>query len=242
MAILVQTSVIAILIGLLIYLGRSWPRRVILTINAMAGGVILFLIIKTVSEVVTRISEIFHSAPTSSVSLTPAIYTGVSLFGLIAIPLFLVFAVGERRRSVVLAVAFGLFNLSLALALSGEVANGLYTAGPAAAGALFLLFLLEGFSIGALLMRGQPKLLYVITLGLTAALPAIAGFNLGAGVSNDLIAPFVQATSAGFFVFYLPFILSVGQDQEDVKWQFIGMLTGLVLAGLVFTALPFLGG
>jgi ZIP family zinc transporter len=242
MAIWIQLTVIAIFLGLTVYLGRAWPRRVILAINALAGGVILFLIIKTVSDIVTRISDIFNSELATSLPLSPVIYAVVSLFGLVAIPLILVFSVGERRRSVVLAVAFGLFNLAMALSLGSEVANGLYATGPAAAAALFLLFLLEGTAIGALLMRGRPKLLYVLSLGLTAGLPALAGFNLSVAVNNDLIVPFIQAAAAGFLVFYLPFSLAVGKDQNDVKWQFIGMLTGLILAGLVATALPLLGG
>ena len=242
MTIWIQFTVVAVLLGLVIYLGRGWPRRVILAINALGGGVILFLIIKTVSDVVTRIGEILSSEQAASVPLGPVIYIIVSLFGLVGIPLLLVFAVGERRRSVILAVAFGLFNLSIALVIGSEAASGLYTAGPATAGALFMLFLLEGVSIGALLMRGQPEPLYVLGLGLTACLPAIAGFFLGTAANNDLIVPFIQAAAAGFFIFYLPFIMAVGKDQKDVRWQFIGMLTGLILAGLVVTALPILGG
>jgi hypothetical protein len=238
MTIWFQLPVIAVFIGLLVYLGRSWPRRVILTINALAGGIILFLIIKTVSNVINGVSATLGSEQSVSMPLNPVIYTGVSLFGLVGIPLILVFAVGERRRSVVLAVAFGLFNLVFALVIGSETATGLYSAGLLATGAMLILFLLEGVSIGALLMRGQPEPLYILGLGLTAVLPAIAGFNLGASASLDLVEPFILAAAAGFFIFYLPFILKVGKDQNDVRWQFIGMLAGLILAGLVVTTLP----
>ncbi|MFA5866734.1 MAG: hypothetical protein WC891_02040 [Actinomycetota bacterium] len=243
MTLLVQSTVVAILLGLVVYVGRSWPRRVILAINALAGGVILFLIVKTVSDVVIRIGEIFQSGqPAPTLAFNPVIFTVVALFGLVGVPLLLVFAIRERRRSVVLSVAFGLFNLSLALVIGGEAATGIYSAGAAAAGALFLLFLLEGVSIGALLIKGQPSPMYVLSLGLIAGLPALAGFNLSAAANNDLISPFLQAASAGFFIFYLPFVLTIGKDQNDVRWQFIGMLTGLVLAGALLTALPILGG
>jgi len=93
-----------------------------------------------------------------------------------------------------------------------------------------------------LLIKGQPSPMYVLSLGLIAGLPALAGFNLSAAANNDLISPFLQAASAGFFIFYLPFVLTIGKDQNDVRWQFIGMLTGLVLAGALLTALPILGG
>jgi hypothetical protein len=238
MTIWVQLPVIAVFIGLLTYLGRGWPRRVILTVNALAGGIILLLIIKTVSNVINGVSATLGSEQAISTPLNPVIYTAVSLFGLVGIPLILVFAVGERRRSVVLAVAFGLFNLVFALVIGSETATGLYTAGLVVTGAMLILFLLEGVSIGALLMRGQPEPLYILGLGLTAVLPAIAGFNLGASASLDLIEPFILAAAAGFFIFYLPFILKVGKDQNDVRWQFIGMLAGLILAGLVVTVLP----
>ncbi len=242
MTLLVQSTVAAILLGSAIYLGRSWPRRVILAINALAGGVILFIIIKTVSDVVTRISEMLHGGQSTPMPLNPAIFTIAALIGLVGVPFLLVFAIRERRRSVVLAVAFGFFNLSLTLVIGSEATTGIYSPGLAAAAALFLLFLLEGVSIGALLLKGQPAYAYVLGLGLTAGLPALAGFNLSAAVNNDLIVPFVQAASAGFFIFYLPFIMTVGKDQKDVRWQFIGMLTGLILAGLLVTALPLLGG
>ncbi len=238
---MIQTTVAALLIGLAVYLGRSWPRRVILTINALAGGVILFLIIRTVSDVVTRISEMLHGGQPAPMALNPVIFTAAALAGLVGVPFLLVFAVRERRRSVVLAVAFGLFNLSLTLVMGGEAATGIYSPGPAVPIVLFLLFLLEGVSIGALLMKGQPAFVYVLGLGLTAGLPALVGFNLSAAVNNDLIVPFVQAASAGAFIFYLPFIMTIGKDQNDVRWQFIGMLTGLILAGLLVTALPILG-
>ncbi len=243
MTLLVQTTVAAILLGLLIYLGGSWPRRVILAINALAGGVILFLIVKTVSDIVIRIGELLQSGqPATTLEFNPLVFITVALFGLVGIPLILVFALRERRRSIILSVAFGLFNLSLALVIGGEAATGIFSVGPAAAGALFLLFLLEGVSIGALLMKGRPAPAYVLSLGLIAGLPALAGFNLSGAAGNNLIAPFVQAAAAGFFIFYLPFVLTVGKDQNDVRWQFIGMLTGLILAGSLLTALPILGG
>jgi hypothetical protein len=238
MTIWFQLPVISVFIGLLIYLGRGWPRRIILTINALAGGIILLLIIKTVSNVINGVSATLASEQAISMPLNPVIYVAVSLFGLVGIPLILVFVVGERRRSVVLAVAFGLFNLVFALVIGSEAATGLYSASLVTTGAMLILFLLEGVSIGALLMRGQPKPLYILGLGLTAALPAIAGFKLGASASLDLIEPFILAAAAGFFIFYLPFILTVGKDQHDVRWQFIGMLAGLVLAGLVVATLP----
>lgn len=242
MTIWVQLTVIAVLLGLVVYLGRGWPRRVILAINSLAGGVILFLIIKTVSGVVAQISELLLSEKVASIPLSPVIYATVALFGLVGIPLILVFAVGERRRSVILAVAFGFFNLSLALVVGGEMAIGLYAAGTATTGALFLLFLLEGVSIGALLMTGKPEPLYVLGLGLAAGLPALVGFNLGASFNNDLVALFVQSVAAGFFVFYLPFIMAVGKDKNEIRWQFIGMLTGLILTGLIVTSLSILRG
>lgn len=242
MTLFIQSTAAAILLGLTIYLGRNWPRRIILAINALAGGVILFFIIKTVSDVTTRISDMLHGGQTVSAPFNPVLFTFISFLGLVGVPFLLVFAVRERRRSVVLAIAFGLFNLSFALVVGSEAATGIYSPGPAAIIVLFLLFLLEGVSIGALLMKGEPAFLYVLTLGLTAGLPALAGFNFSAAVNSDLIVPFIQAASAGFFIFYLPFIIAAGKSQKDVSWQFIGMLLGLVLAGLLVTALPFLGG
>lgn len=241
MTLWIQFTVAAIFIGIAVYLGRGWPRRIILTINALAGGVILFFIIKMGSEVINRLGELLVAGQAANIKMNPVIFSAVTGFGLIGIPLILVFAVRERRRSVVLAIAFALFNLAVCLTITGDASSGLYSAGIGTGTAFFFIFLLEGVSIGALLMKGRPEILYVLGLALTPSLAALAGFNLP-GADTSLVVPFAQAAATGFLIFYLPFIMAVGKDQNDVRWQFIGMLTGLVLAGAFVTSLPLLGG
>lgn len=241
MTLLTQLTVAAVFIGLSVYLGGGLPRRVTVTVNSLGAGVILFLIIKLVSDVVTRLAELFRNEPGAvPFSLNPWIFSAISIFSVVGIPLILVFIIRERRRSVILAIAFGLFNLTLALVASTDTVNGLYSDNIFVTMTLALLFLLEGLAIGSLLIKNKPGLFYVLTLGLTVSLPAVAGFNLGAASNLDLVLPFSQAAAAGFLIFYLPFIIAVGKN-EDVKWQFIGMLTGLILTGAIITALPLLG-
>lgn len=238
----VQLTIAAVFVGLAVYLGGNLPRRVILTLNSLGGGVILFIVVKLVSEIINRLTELFRNKPGAvSLAQNPWLYSAVTLFGLVGIPLILVFLVKERRRSVVLAIAFGLFNLTIALVISTDAANGLYSLNAFVAATVALLFLLEGVSIGALLIKLRPSPFYVLFLGLIVALPASAGFNLSGASNIDLIVPFAQAAAAGFLVFYLPFVLSPGKDNKDVKWQFIGMLTGLVVTGALLTTMPLLG-
>ncbi len=238
--VLAQFTVIAIFLGLAVYLGRKAPARVILTINAFAAGTILYFIVMTMSNVFNRAAELVQLGNTSALLLNPVMFVMVCLLGLVGIPLTLVFAVGERRRSVIIAIAFGLLNLGLFLNIGSNVVEGLYAVTIATLALLSVLFLFQGLSIGALLMRTEPALSYVITLGLIAALPALIGFNIPSVHSLDFVSPFVQATAAGFMIFYLPFIMAVKTNKKDVTWQFIGMLTGLALTGVLVTALPLL--
>lgn len=243
MTIWTQLTIAAVFLGLSIYLAGDIPRRAIVFFNAVGGGVILFLIIKLSSEVITRLAELLHNEPGAvTFSLNPWIFSVISLLGLFGIPLILVFIIRERRRSVILAVAFGLFNLTIALFISTEAANGLFFISVLVTLVLAILFLLEGFAVGSLLIKSRPGSLYVLSLGVIIALPALAGFNLSGASDLNLIIPFAQAGAAGFLIFYLPFIINVSKNNSDVKWQFIGMLIGLITTGAILTALPLLGG
>jgi hypothetical protein len=242
MTLLAQFTIAAVFVGLAVSLGGNLHRRVILALNALGGGVIMFLIIKLVSEIMTRLSELFRNKPGAvSLAQNPWLFAAVTVAGLVVVPLILIFVVRERRRSIVLAIAFGLFNLTTTLIISTDTANGLYTLNAFSTTGVALLFLLEGVSIGALLIKNRPGPFYLLILGLTVSLPALAGFNLSAASNIDLIVPFAQTAAAGFMLFYLPFVLSAGKDEGDVKWQFIGMLSGMIVTGAILTALPILG-
>jgi len=243
MTIAAQLTIIAIFIGLAVFRATGLPKRIILVINALAAGSILYLIITTVSTVGGRAAELLQSATRGGGFIGNAwIFTALAVVGIFAVPLILIFVVAERRRSVIIAIAFGLFNLGLTLTYAGDVSSGLMTATVTFVILLAVLFALEGLSIGALLMRSEPEWLFVAGLGLTAGLPALLGMNLTSVRSLDLIVPFVYAAGAGFMLFYLPFILGAGKTSNDIKWHFIGMLSGILLTGSLLTALPLVAG
>ncbi len=239
-----QLTVIAIFLGLAVYLAKDLPKRVVLVINAFAAGSVLFFIISTISGVIGRMAELFQSSTfAGGIFANPWVFTILALAAIFATPLIMIFVVGERRRSVILAVALGLFNLGFALTVGNEVSSGILnvTAGPGILLAVF--FLLEGLAIGALLLNAQPSWLLVAGLGATATVPALIGFNMPALGSLDVFVPFAYAAAAGFLLFYLPFILGLNDKNtpNDIKWHFVGLLTGLFCTGLIYTAFNLLG-
>lgn len=239
-----QLTILALFLGLAVYLSRGLPKRVILVVNAFASGSILFFVISTTSVVVTRIAELVQTKPAYTGFLgVPWVFAAITLSAIFVVPLVMVFVVGERRRSVIIAVAMGLFNLGFCLTTGNEAASGILSLTPVTAALLALLFLLEGVSIGALLMKAKPSFSFVLTLAITAAAPALVGFNLPSVSSADIFVPIAYAAAAGFMLFYLPFILGTagGNKANDVKWHFIGMLGGLFTTGLVYTAFNLVG-
>ncbi len=239
-----QLTVIAIFIGLAVYLAQDLPKRIVLVINAFAAGTVLFFIISMVSGVLGRMAELFQANTfAGGIFANPWVFTVVALLAIFVSPLVMIFVVGERRRSVILAVALGLFNLGFALTSSNEVASGILnvTIGPALL--LALIFLLEGLAIGALLLNARPSWYLVTALGATTVVPALIGFNMPSLGSLDVFVPFTYAAAAGFLLFYLPFILGLNDKNSpnDIKWHFIGMLSGLFCTGLIYTAFNLLG-
>jgi zinc transporter ZupT len=244
MNLLTQLTVLAVFIGLAVYLARGLPKRVVLVANAFAAGSVLFLIISTVSTVITRIAELSQANQAAVGFLgNPWVFALITLFAIFIVPMIMIFTVGERRRSVIIAVAIGLYNLGFGLTVGSETVSGILGISVNVGVLLALIFLLEGVAIGALLMKARPNPLFVLGLGATAILPALVGFNLTSAGSLDLIVPLTYSISAGFMLFYLPFILGLtdGGNSNDIKWHFIGLLTGLFLTGLVTTAFSLLG-
>jgi zinc transporter ZupT len=244
MNLLTQLTVLAVFLGLAVYLARGLPKRVILVANAFAAGSILFLIISTISVVITRIAELSQAnRATVGFLSNPWVFAAITLFAIFVVPMIMIFTVGERRRSVIIAVALGLFNLGFGLTAGSDTVSGILGITIGVGALLALIFLLEGVAIGALLMKARPTPWFVIGLGATAVLPALVGFNLNSVSSLDIFVPLIYAAAAGFMLFYLPFILGMtnGGNSNDIKWHFIGILTGLFVTGLVITAFSLLG-
>ena len=240
---LAQLSLLGLFLGAAVSLARRLPRRLALTVNAFSGGVILFFLITTVSDVITRLSElpkIGQAGPGYAVGSW--IFAAATLLGIFGIPLLLVFIVKERRRPVVVAIALGLFNLAIAMKLASELFYGLSAVTLLAIVLLTGLFVLEGIVIGSPFISQKPAPAQVVSLVIAVVLAALAGFNIPGGAAPDYVIPFSEAVAAGFFLFYLPFSLTAGTNPNDVKWHFIGLLTGLCLTGSVVTALALVTG
>ncbi len=105
---LAQLSLLGLFLGAAVSLARRLPKRLALTINAFSGGVILFLLITTVSDVVTRLSELPKIGQAGlGYAVGSWVFAAATLFGIFGVPLLLIFIIKERRRSVVVAIALG---------------------------------------------------------------------------------------------------------------------------------------
>jgi hypothetical protein len=238
MTLIAQLTVLAVFAGLAIYMAKSLPKRVILAINAFAAGVVLFLIVMTTSSVINRGSEMVNAGQTGAGFMGNAwIFLAAASAIIFGLPLVLIFVFGERRRSVIIAVAMGLLNLGLSITLGSDLASGLIPVAALSIVLLVGLFLMEGVSMGALLMKTHVNPMFVLSLGLIAGLPALAGFNNPWPGAIDWVVPFAYAASAGFMIFYLPFILGTSHAPNDIKWHFIGMIGGLFTSGLIISML-----
>jgi hypothetical protein len=242
MELVLQITVITLLAGLSVAFAKRLNARGRIILNAFAGGSILYLIIQTVGTVSLRTAELLQgsSIGTGFVGNT-WLFILVAVLGLFLLPLFLVFVVGERRRSVILAVAFGLFNLGLCLTAAGDTASGLLQVTLPLIIVFAVLFLIEGIGIGSLLLEAKTGLPMLVGLGVIAGLPALLGFNLTMVRSLDLFVPFMNAAAAGFMIFYLPFILSPGKSAGEIKAHFAAMLTGLLFTAGIVLSLGILG-
>ena len=236
-----QLTVLFVFIGLALYMAAGLSKRTVMFFGSFGAGVILFMIITTVSNVYTQATDLISAGQKSGFVGSTWLFLAIAFFGILALPFFLVFVVGERRRSMIIAIAFGLFNFGMSLSLAGDFATGLITITWVTFIATALLFLTEGVSMASIIMGSKPEILYVLGLGLTAVGPAALGFNLSGARSLDIFVPFMNAACAGFMVFYLPFILGAGKTPEEVKTHFAGILTGLMVIGTVMAAVTVIG-
>lgn len=234
-------AVVAVGIGLAVALLRRPLRAFSVLAGALAGGLILYWIGAAISRLSQGAADVSAAASQASpVTVNAAIFIVSTLLGVIGGPLLVLFVGRERRFPVVLGIGFGLLNLSLALSLGQEIDTGLLTLGAGALVFLGLRYLFQGLALGASVLGKEPTPLTLLMLGLVSAGPIAIGALVATLPIKDFVEPLLMSSSAGLFVFTLPFLIGAVREREFIYRQFIGLLAGVVLTATVEIVLAIL--
>jgi zinc transporter, ZIP family len=246
------TILLGAIAGFTIYLGlpiarlKQSPRSVQAFLNALATGILVFLlwdILTKASEPIQTALQAAHGGKAGSFILLLVLFAGglgAGLLGLVYFELRFLRPTGAdpqlgaatpRQLALMIATGIGLHNLSEGLAI-GQAAR---------AGAVGLASILiigfglhnmtEGFGIAAPLTAGErPSWAFLGLAGLIGGGPTFLGTVLGSSVRSEAVFVLFLALAAGSIVYVVGELLHVGRRfalRELVMWGvFLGFLMG----------------
>ncbi len=232
--------------GLTIFLGLPiafLPHNRLLKgfLNSIATGVLIFLLIDVLHEVVDAVGAsaeavISKSLPASGAVQTVAVVLAGIFFGLLSLVFFEqkfiknmrpLSAASDRIRYLAFAIAvgIGLHNFSEGLAIGQSYVSG----------AVHLAFLLiigfglhnltEGFGIAGPLHGSKPSFKFLALLGLIAGGPTFFGTVVGSLYASQTLSLLFLSVAGGAIIYVVKELLYHGKIAgEDMK-----MMTGLLL-------------
>ena len=242
--------VLGAIAGLTIFLGLPiafLPHNRLLKgfLNSIAIGVLLFLLIEILHEVIDAIGVSAEAVFNKSMPALDAVQiVAVVLIGLFFGLLSLVFfeqkfiknmrpisVVSDRIRYLAFAIAvgIGLHNFSEGLAIGQSYVTG----------AIHLAFLLiigfglhnmtEGFGIAGPLHGSKPSLKFLALLGLVAGGPTFLGTVVGSLYASKALSLLFLSVAGGAIIYVVKELLYHGKIAgEDMKMM-SGLLLGLVM-------------
>ena len=230
-------ALIGIYIGVIpVGLGMLWhpfmrglKRRTMDAILALTLGLLVFLLIDTISEGLEK------------AALVPGSLQGVILFGAGALLAYFVIQIISSRKAAKRDEAAGRLNVALLLAIGiglhnlgeGLVVGAAYASGAAALGAFLVIgFTLhnvtEGIGIAAPVATDRPTLKSFATLAAIAGLPAILGAWIGGFVYSDLAATIFLGVGTGAIVQVIVEVGKLLMRHGQREGQSIATLTNLL--------------
>ncbi len=230
-------ALIGIYIGVIpVGLGMLWhpfmrglKRRTMDAILALTLGLLVFLLIDTISEGLEK------------AALVPGSLQGVILFGAGALLAYFVIQIISSRKAAKRDEAAGRLNVALLLAIGiglhnlgeGLVVGAAYASGAAALGAFLVIgFTLhnvtEGIGIAAPVATDRPTLKSFATLAAIAGLPAILGAWIGGFVYSDLAATIFLGVGTGAIVQVIVEVGKLLMRHGQREGQSIATLTNLI--------------
>jgi ZIP family zinc transporter len=245
---------LTIFIGLPVARVRGLPRSVQGFLNALATGVLLFLLWDILSHAGTPV-EAAMKAHSSSFPLLAAFFAagvGVGLLSLIYFNAALMHrlrgpvgvAPSPQTLGLMIATGLGLHNFSEGLAIGQSAATG------AIAFALILVVgfalhnITEGFGIAAPMTVAPTPVSwgFLALTGLVGGAPTFLGTVIGYLFRSDLVYVLFLALAAGALVYVLNELFVVGRRITTPKVMAWGVLTGLLAAYATDLFLVSVGG
>jgi ZIP family zinc transporter len=241
--------------GLTIYLGlpfarlKNPPRTLQAFLNALATGILLFLLYDVLSEASEPIGAGLESAREAHGSLAPVIGDvallaaglGVGLLGLVYFNKFMIARlkpqvagtaiteVNSRYLALMIATGIGLHNFSEGLAIGQSAASGALQLAWILIIGFGLHNMTEGFGIIGPLSGARVSWGFIGLAGLIGGGPTFLGTILGVSVHSPQIFILFLALAAGAIIYVVAELLAVARRfkaQDVIMW---GLLAGFLL-------------
>jgi ZIP family zinc transporter len=246
------TVVLGAIAGFTIYLGLPFarlhnpPRSVQAFLNAIASGILVFLLwdvlTKASEPIETAMDTARHGHPSDFFTLLVLFAGGfgVGLLSLVYFERHVIRRAAQDTRSgevtpvhlaLMIATGIGLHNFSEGLAIGGASRVGAISLATTLIIGFGLHNLTEGFGIAAPLATGpRPSWAFLGLAGLIGGGPTFLGTVLGYSVRSDALFVLFLALAAGSIFYVVSELLHVGRRfalRELAMWGiFLGFLAG----------------
>lgn len=245
-----QVIVLGAVAGFTIFLGlpvarlRRRPSGVQSMLNALALGVLLFLVWDILAKALDRLGDALKEAIKSGhwgafTALAFMLVVGLvgGMVGLVSFhhkvlrrstgtPRF------PRQLAVMIAIGLGLHNFSEGLAIAQAATTGAIGFAAILIIGFGLHNITEGFAIAApLVVGGQvPTWSFLGWTGLIAGGPTLLGTIVGYGVNSPLAFVLFLALAAGALFYLIGEMFAVGRSLQRPVWSAWGVVIGFLVA------------